>query len=194
MKNKSILIAIAVIFSFLLMNNVSYGNVTDDPKCKCENCICGDNCTGDCKTCPGCENNCQNGKCDINGSSSGEIKERCCTKSSMKIETGQSGESQGINDSSAVCPVSGEKIEGSGVSYSYLGKEYTFCCENCISKFKAEPMSYIKTQLLCPVMGEPAEKDLYVTYNDTKYYFCCKPCIKKFNKEPEKYSQGYKGD
>lgn len=221
MKNKSLLIAIIAIFSLILINNVSYSNTTDDPKCKCEYCKCGDNCTGDCKNCTDFKDNCKSGKCEMknssgdmnsgkcemeckstgdmnsgkcemNNSSSGEIKERCCTKSSGQSKVKSNGEAQGVNYSSKVCPVSGEKIEGAGVTFSYLSKEYTFCCENCVSKFKAEPMNYIKEQLVCPVMGEPAEKDITLMYNGTKYYFCCKPCTKKFNKEPEKYSSGYK--
>jgi YHS domain-containing protein len=209
MKNKNLLIAIVAIFSLILINNLSYGTTLEDPKCKCENCKCGDNCTGDCKTCTDCKDNCKsgkcemegkssgdmkNGKCEMNNSSSGEIKERCCTKSSGQSKVKSNGEAQGVNDSAKICPVSGEKIEGAGVTFSYLSKEYTFCCENCVSKFKAEPMNYIKEQLVCPVMGEVAEKDISLMYNDTKYYFCCKPCIKKFNKEPEKYSPGFKGN
>jgi YHS domain-containing protein len=209
MKNKSLLIAIIAIFSLILINNVSYSNTADDPKCKCENCKYGDNCTGDCKTCSDCKDNCKSGKCEMEGkssgdmkngkcemksSSSGEIKERCCTKSSGQSKEKSNGEAQGINDSGKVCPVSGEKIEGAGVNFTYLSKEYTFCCENCVSKFKAEPMNYIKEELLCPVMGEIADKDITLMYNNTKYYFCCKPCIKKFNKEPEKYSSGYKSN
>lgn len=222
MKNKNVLIAIIAIFSLILINNISYSNTNDDPKCKCENCKCGDNCTGDCKICADCKDTCENGKCEMKGkssgdmkngkceteckstgdmkngkcdtknSSTGEIKERCCTKSSGQSKMECNGEAQGVNDSAKVCPVSGEKIEDAGVTFFYLSKEYTFCCENCVAKFKAEPMNYIKEQLVCPVMGEDAEKDITLMYNGTKYYFCCKPCTKKFNKEPEKYSLGYK--
>jgi len=92
------------------------------------------------------------------------------------------------DDSLKICPVSGEKIQvGKGIVFKYLGNDYTFCCPDCLEEFKSEPMNYIKEVLYCPVMNEPAEKELFTMYNDTKYYFCCKPCIKKFLKEPEKY-------
>ncbi len=87
-----------------------------------------------------------------------------------------------------VCPVSGEQIaEGDAVVYNYLGTDYKFCCKNCLKKFKAEPMDYIKEELKCPVMGEPAVKDEFVIVDNVKYYFCCASCKNKFEKDPEKY-------
>jgi len=215
MKNKIFLSIITVFFSLILFCNISYGYFDNNPKCKCENCVCteckcGDNCTCNCSTCQGCSVNCKDGKCKFEGNSTdnttkvkyelkgnyntieGEIKERCCTKSANKTIINKTGEAQGLNDSGKVCPVSGEKIEGAGVTYVYMNKTYTFCCEECIVKFKEEPMNYVKQEeFLCPVMGEPAEKDLFLMYNGAKYYFCCKPCMKKFDKEPEKYSKGF---
>lgn len=211
MKNKIIMTAIMLIFSLLFINNLTFSNNTDDPKCKYENCKCpdckcGDTCTANFENCQGCKD----GKCDMNGKSSGEIKsgkcemsnsstgeinERCCTKGSGQSKVKNTGEAQGTNDSTKICPVSGDQIgEGEGVTLSYLGKTYTVGCENCLAKFKAEPLNYIKEELLCPVMGEPVDKKISKVYNGTKYYFCCSPCIKKFNKNPEKYIQGYQGD
>jgi Cu+-exporting ATPase len=118
----------------------------------------------------------------------------CCKKSG---ETGSMncpdkiGSSQGEKSDSTiakVCPVSGEAIEeGKGKEFTYLGAKYTFCCENCEGKFKAEPMNYIKTELTCPVMGDAASKDVSSVYNGTKYYMCCESCLAKFEKNPEKY-------
>ena len=93
-------------------------------------------------------------------------------------------------DSLKICPVSGETIdgaEGAPVTYTYLGKEYTFCCAGCVAKFKAEPMNYIKEELTCPVMGEAASKDVSTVVDGVKYYFCCAGCISKFEKNPDKY-------
>jgi hypothetical protein len=42
-----------------------------------------------------------------------------------------------------------------------------------MAKFKKEPLDYIKGELTCPVMGDPAEKDTFVVHNDVKYYLCC---------------------
>ena len=122
----------------------------------------------------------------------------CCkdkNKSECKMDksdcSSKIGNSQGtvMSDSAKLCPVSGEPVnhDGESVKYSYLGKEYEFCCEGCLKKFKAEPMSYIKTELTCPVMGEAASKDVSTVVDGVKYYFCCEMCIAKFNKDPKKY-------
>ena len=42
-------------------------------------------------------------------------------------------------------------------------------------------------QTICPVMGEPINKDIYVEFLGKKVYFCCKECEGKFMEEPEKY-------
>jgi len=92
------------------------------------------------------------------------------------------------------CPVSGEAIgDGQGVKFSYYGKDYTFCCDGCVAKFKKEPMNYIKEEMTCAVMGEKIEsKDVFVMHEGTKYYFCCKSCVKKFENDPDKYKNGPK--
>ena len=41
-----------------------------------------------------------------------------------------------------VCPVSGEKIDGSSVTYAYGGKTYALCCKSCLKKFKKDPAKY----------------------------------------------------
>ncbi|MFA5404789.1 MAG: YHS domain-containing protein [Ignavibacteria bacterium] len=76
----------------------------------------------------------------------------------------KTGDSQGVvSDSGKVCVVTGEKIdgtEGEPIKLTYLGKEYEFCCNGCVKKFKSEPMNYIKGGLMCPVMGETADKNI----------------------------------
>jgi len=42
-------------------------------------------------------------------------------------------------------------------------------------------------QNLCPVMGNPINKDIFVEYQGRKVYFCCPSCIEEFQKNPEKY-------
>ena len=87
-----------------------------------------------------------------------------------------------------VCIVTGEAIaEGDAVVYNYMGTDYKFCCKNCVKKFKAEPLDYIKGELKCPVSGESAAKENFATVDNVKYYFCCSNCKSKFEKEPEKY-------
>lgn len=42
-------------------------------------------------------------------------------------------------------------------------------------------------QTICPVMGNPINKDVFVEYKGKKVYFCCPECKGKFEAEPEKY-------
>jgi len=42
-------------------------------------------------------------------------------------------------------------------------------------------------QKICPVMGNPINKDLYVEYQGKKVYFCCPACKPEFEKDPVKY-------
>ena len=42
-------------------------------------------------------------------------------------------------------------------------------------------------QTICPVMGGPINKDIFVEYEGKKVYFCCAQCKGEFEKEPEKY-------
>ena len=42
-------------------------------------------------------------------------------------------------------------------------------------------------QTICPIMGEPIDKNIYVEILGKKVYFCCEGCEQKFMEEPEKY-------
>ena len=42
-------------------------------------------------------------------------------------------------------------------------------------------------QTICPVMGNPINKDVFVEYEGKKVYFCCPGCIDTFQKDPQKY-------
>jgi YHS domain-containing protein len=42
-------------------------------------------------------------------------------------------------------------------------------------------------QELCPVMGQPINKELYTEYKGKKVYFCCEGCKGKFEADPEQY-------
>jgi YHS domain-containing protein len=96
--------------------------------------------------------------------------------------------SGGVSSDSAVCVVSGEPlVKGKEVVLNYLGKDYSFCCDNCVTSFKNEPIKYIKDGLMCPVMNEPVKNSVSTVYEGTKYYFCCKMCIKDFEADANKY-------
>jgi YHS domain-containing protein len=51
-----------------------------------------------------------------------------------------------------VCPVAGDKIEGSGHMVAYEGKVYHFCCDECPAQFKKDPAKYAKL-----VSADPAK-------------------------------------
>jgi YHS domain-containing protein len=42
-------------------------------------------------------------------------------------------------------------------------------------------------QTICPVMGGPINRDIFVEYEGKKVYFCCEQCKGQFEKEPQKY-------
>lgn len=47
-------------------------------------------------------------------------------------------------------------------------------------------------QALCPVMGAPINREIFVDYQGQRIYFCCPACIDLFKKNPEKYLQEMK--
>ena len=42
-------------------------------------------------------------------------------------------------------------------------------------------------QTLCPVMGNPINKEIYVDYRGQRVYFCCAGCDSSFLEDPQKY-------
>ena len=52
---------------------------------------------------------------------------------------------------------------------------------------QADEPAKAKPQTICPVMGNPINKEIFVDYQGKRAYFCCKGCIPEFNKDPEKY-------
>lgn len=172
---KNLFLSVTVVIAiFVLYNTFSYGSTQDDPKtmsdCPCSTCEMKSDCDG----------NCTSSGCDMEMS---EFK-----KEPMKKSSGISSDSLESTDAS-VCPVSGEPLGDESVSYTYMGKEYKFCCQGCVGKFKKEPMDYTEG-LQCPVMGGAAKKDMSTMYEGVKYYFCCEGCDKKFMDNPEKYMNG----
>ncbi len=53
---------------------------------------------------------------------------------------------------------------------------------------KKEEKKDEKPQPLCPVMGEPIEKEFAVDYHGAKVYLCCASCVRKFKADPGKYA------
>lgn len=44
-----------------------------------------------------------------------------------------------------------------------------------------------KSQTLCPVSGDPINKEVHADYRKWRVYFCCKDCIAKFEAGPDTY-------
>jgi len=98
------------------------------------------------------------------------------------------------------CPVTGEPI--SLTSYVDVeGKRVYTCCGVCNEKVKADPAKYIgklesegvtlaKTpvaQSVCPVMGGPINRELFVDAGGKRIYVCCSGCIEKVKADPATY-------
>ncbi len=203
-----VLFVIAALFTtYSFSSNTASSGLKDSTKCKMNKSDCKMD-KSDCKMgSEGCKmdkSDCKMGsekckmdttKCNKSGGDKCTGRKDCKMEGSNKSGCNKNtsgGMKSGSSDTlkSKTCPVSGEALdgaEGDPVTYTYLGKEYTFCCAGCVKKFKAEPMNYIKDELTCPVMGEAASKDVNTVVDGVKYYFCCSGCISKFEKNPGKY-------
>ena len=107
-----------------------------------------------------------------------------------------------------VCPVMGNPIDKDSF-IDYRGVRVYFCCPGCDAKFLADPMKYIPNlpkslrqrigraelaaagaateQKLCPVMGNPINREVFIVHKGVKVYFCCPGCDGKFKADPQKY-------
>jgi YHS domain-containing protein len=189
MKMKILLALVAVLFATSAIVKAQENNCCKDKQkseCKMNKEECKMN-KSDCKMskeeCKMSKEECKMEKSDC------KMNKEDCKMNKPEVEKTGNAQGSGVTDSAKLCPVSGEVLghEGEPVKFTYLGKEYEFCCAGCVKKFKAEPMSYIKTELTCPVMGEAASKDVSTVVDGVKYYFCCSGCIAKFEKDPKKY-------
>jgi len=99
------------------------------------------------------------------------------------------------------CPIMDEPVNLAISVATKTGPVY-FCCDGCIPKYERNPDKYgakvaaqrvalanrPKTQVTCPVTGEPVDPDLFVEHNGQKVYVCCKGCIGKYQRDPGKYA------
>ncbi|MHC4760307.1 MAG: YHS domain-containing protein [Planctomycetota bacterium] len=61
-------------------------------------------------------------------------------------------------------------------------------CSMCaMNLIPVEPDADKVEQTLCPVMGNPINKEVFIEYKGKKVYFCCPGCDEKFTADPEKY-------
>ena len=59
--------------------------------------------------------------------------------------------------------------------------------------FAGEP-SAGKPQAICPVMGNPIDKQIHVDYQGKRVYFCCADCPGIFKNDPDKYMEKMKAE
>ena len=116
------------------------------------------------------------------------------SKGSINLSDSNTVEQADTSITAEYCPVSGEKIEGSGVVFNYLDTKVKFCCEGCEKSFKKNPSKYLKAGVIDPVCGMSETNSDITSVNDgVKYYFCSESCKDKFEKEPsavlEKYNK-----
>jgi len=102
------------------------------------------------------------------------------------------------------CPVSGEKLGGMGdpIVIQHEGREFRFCCEKCVKKFKSDSAKFIAQvdeKIIaqqkasypldtCVVSGEELDEDaITVVVNNRLIRTCCKKCARKVKSSPEKF-------
>lgn len=64
--------------------------------------------------------------------------EKTGTKQEVKQESAATSDAEVFN---SICAVSGEDVD-KDFTYTYEGKKYAFCCNNCLKKFKKDPAKY----------------------------------------------------
>jgi YHS domain-containing protein len=61
------------------------------------------------------------------------------------------------------------------------------CARNKVDPAPSAGTSGVVEQKVCPVSGDPADKDIYVDYKGKRVYLCCSDCVTEFKKDPDKY-------
>ena len=65
------------------------------------------------------------------------------------------------------------------------------CCALNTASYAADQAPAVKAagkaQTLCPIMGDPINKKLYVDHAGKRLYVCCKMCVMQVQKDPAKY-------
>jgi len=111
------------------------------------------------------------------------------------------------------CPVMGGEIDKTQY-VDYQGKRIYICCGGCRAEIAKDPAKYIAKieaagqsvevlpvstsapetgiakkhpQTICPVLGNPIDKKLFVDYRGKRIYVCCEMCIPRVKANPAKY-------
>jgi YHS domain-containing protein len=81
----------------------------------------------------------------VGGCGRAEQAEQAATQS---IEQAAEGAESMMEDMAMACPVCGtETPMGEAVAFEYEGKNYHFCCEGCLEKFKEDPAAFMKEKM-----------------------------------------------
>src|SRR5512138_2003329 len=108
----------------------------------------------------------------------------------------------------ALCPVMNVNFEVAKNTpvIDYKGKPCYFCCDHCVTEFKAHPSKFVGAEQLqtrqptaeeigksvtCQVMGtkfDVAKNTPVIDYKGKSYYFCCEHCVEQFIKQPDKFA------
>ena len=111
----------------------------------------------------------------------------------------EKGEEKKLPKPQATCPVMGGKINPA-LFVEQNGERIYMCCPGCkkkigdnfgtfSKKLKAEGTA-LKVQTVCPVMGRPIDRDLFVEQGGERIYTCCKACIAKVKADFPKVREG----
>jgi len=102
----------------------------------------------------------------------------------------------------ATSVVSGQKLDGpgTGVTFEQDGYEVKLASQAEADTFKKDPAPYLAKitdayknakacpLTVCPVMGDPLDKDAYAfVYEGRQFKFCCDACLEDFQKDPDKF-------
>src|SRR6185295_19888087 len=103
------------------------------------------------------------------------------------------------------CPITGKDVV-SGRTVEYKKQTIGFCCQDCVTKFEAEPEKYIKKvkefkkaacceeiafagdpiNKKCPYTGKDINAGKTSDYEGQTIAFCCDNCKGKFDADPKK--------
>lgn len=94
-----------------------------------------------------------------------------------------------------ICPVMGEKNEGSEHTVRLQGYDVALCCEECILQAMASPQTTLvkaldpKVQDLgnktCPITGEAVTNNAYCLVGDTLIHLSSPGCVEGVKKDPK---------
>lgn len=94
-----------------------------------------------------------------------------------------------------ICPIMGEKNEGSDVVVSLQGYEIALCCDDCVAKAQANAQTTLVKALdptvkdvgneTCPITGEAVANNAYCLVGDNLVRLSSPACVDEVKKDPK---------